>query len=96
MITPTQKEIVLSHLRPLKPLKIGIFGSYARGENKPNSDLDILVSLDYNQHISLLKLVSVEQDLSEALGINIDLITEKSLSPYIRPFVEKDIRYIFE
>ena len=44
--------------------------------------------------ISLLKLVSIEQDLSEALGIPIDLVTEKSLSPHVRPFVEKDLHYI--
>ena len=95
MITPNQKEILLSHLEKIKPLKVGIFGSYARGENRVDSDLDVLVQLDYSQQISLLKLVSVEQDLSEALGIPVDLVTEKSLSPYLRPYVEKDLVYIF-
>ncbi len=95
MITPSQKEILLSHLEKIKPLKVGIFGSYARGENRVDSDLDVLVQLDYSQQISLLKLVSVEQDLSEALGIPVDLVTEKSLSPYLRPYVEKDLVYIF-
>ena len=95
MITPNQKEILLSHLEKIKPLKVGIFGSYARGENRVDSDLDVLVQLDYSKQISLLKLVSVEQDLSEALGISVDLVTEKSLSPYLRPYVEKDLVYIF-
>jgi predicted nucleotidyltransferase len=95
MISQHQKEIILDHLKSLKPLKAGIFGSYSRGDNKKGSDLDILVFLDYANHrISLLDLVGVEQDLSEALGVKVDLVTEKSLSPHIRPFVEKDLMYI--
>lgn len=96
MITTAQKEILLDHLKEIKPLKVAIFGSYARGENKDSSDLDVLVHLDYSQKISLLKLVHVEQNISDALGINVDLVTEKSLSPYIRPYIEKDLVYIFE
>jgi uncharacterized protein len=96
MITVQQKEIILNHLKTLRPLKVGIFGSYARGENMQDSDLDILIHLDYPNQISLLKLVSVEQDLSEELGIPIDLVTEKSMSPYMRPYIEKDLNYIFE
>jgi uncharacterized protein len=96
MITSQQKEIVLETLRVLKPLKISVFGSYARGENSSNSDLDILISLDYANRISLLDLIGAEQDLSDALGIKVDLVTEKSLHPLIRPYVEKDCITIFE
>jgi uncharacterized protein len=96
MISQQQKEIVLNHLKTLKPIKAAIFGSYARGENKSDSDLDILVYLDYSNRISLLDLVGVEQDLSEALGIKVDLVTEKSMSPYILPYVRKDLCYILE
>lgn len=94
MISQRQKEILLEHLDSLKPLRIGIFGSYARGENKTDSDLDVLIDLDYSRQISLLDLVRVEEDLSDALGINVDLVTEKSLSPYLRPHIEKDVVYI--
>jgi hypothetical protein len=96
MITDQQREIVLKHLRPLHPLKIGIFGSYARGENSSQSDLDILVSLDYSKRISLLDLIGVEQDISDELGIEVDLVTEKSLNPLIRPYVEKDVNFIYQ
>ncbi len=96
MITEHQKKIVLEYLSPLRPFKVGIFGSYARGENKEDSDLDILIHLSYPNQISLLNLVRVEQDLSEALGIHIDLVTEKSMSPHVRPFIEKDLHYILE
>ncbi len=96
MITSQQKEIVLEALKVLKPLKVSIFGSYARGENSINSDLDILISLDYSNRISLLDLIGAEQDISDALGIKVDLVTEKSLHPLIRPYVEKDCITIFE
>ena len=96
MITSPQQEVVLSHLKALTPLRVAIFGSYARDENKSNSDLDILIHLDYSKHISLLDLAGVEQDLSDALGIKVDIVTDKSLSPYIRPYIEKDLRYILE
>lgn len=96
MISEIQKETLLKYLRPIKPLKIAIFGSYARGENKEGSDLDILVHLDYTYPVSLLKLVNIEQSISDALGVGVDIVTEKSLSPYLRPFIEKDLRYILE
>lgn len=94
MITSQQKDIIVNHLQRLKPLKIAVFGSYARGENKPDSDLDILVFLDYPNRISLLDIAGAELDLSEALGIKVDLVTEKSLSPLMRPYIEKDIQFI--
>jgi uncharacterized protein len=94
MISEFQKQIVLDRVKALHPLKVGIFGSYARGENSPNSDLDILVYLDYSKKISLLDLIGVEQEISDALGIKVDLVTEKSLHPLVRPYVEKDLNFI--
>lgn len=96
MINEIQKETLLKYLRPIKPLKVAVFGSYARGENKPDSDLDVLIHLDYSYPVSLLKLAGIEQDISDALGVAVDIVTERSLSPYIRPYVEKDLHYILE
>lgn len=96
MITDKQKEIVLKHIKTLHPKKVGIFGSYARGENTPESDLDILVYLDYSYRISLLDLIAVEQDISDSLGIEVDLVTAKSLHPLIHPQIEKEVNYILE
>ncbi|MCE2996923.1 MAG: nucleotidyltransferase family protein [Cyclobacteriaceae bacterium] len=96
MITHQQQAIILDLLKPLKPVKVGVFGSYARGENKEEIDLDILVHLSYPNTISLLKLAGVEQNLQDALGIPIDLVTDKSISPYMLPYIQKDLRYILE
>ena len=56
--------------------KIEIFGSYARGEQKETSDLDVIV--EFEKRKSLLELVGIEQELEDNLGIKIDLHTEKS------------------
>jgi predicted nucleotidyltransferase len=95
VIDTRQKNIVLQMIKPLKPLKVAVFGSYARGENKPGSDLDILLYLNYSYPVSLLDIAHVSQNLSEALGMSVDIVTEKSLSPLLRPHIEKDLIYIF-
>jgi len=92
MISTDQRRKILQILLPYKPKKLGVFGSYARGENNSKSDLDILV--EFGVRISLFDLVGLEQDLSENLGIKVDLVTERALSKYIRPYVEKDYQSI--
>ena len=66
------KNIILSHLKEYDPLKIGIFGSFARGDYKKGSDIDILV--EFKVSPSLLTLIKLENDLSEILGIKVDLV----------------------
>lgn len=92
MISQEQKEIIIQCLSPYKPKKLGVFGSYARGENSPTSDLDILV--EFGVRINLFDLIGLEQDLSDSLGFKVDLVTERALSPYVRPYVEKDYNSI--
>lgn len=94
MINEAQKEIVIHHLRPLRPYKIGIFGSYARNEEQPTSDLDILIYMNPDVRFSLLDLIGVEQQISDALGVKVDIVTERSLHPYMKLFVEKDVKII--
>jgi uncharacterized protein len=90
MITDSQKDIILKTLRPYEPKKVAVFGSFSRGENNSESDLDLLVELGIK--INLLDLIGIEQELSEALGIKVDLITEKSLDPLIKPYIENDLQ----
>lgn len=96
MINQRQQEILLEHIKSLKPVKVAIFGSYARGDNHEGSDLDILVHLNYSFPTSLLNIAHVSQNLSGALGIPVDIVTEKSISRHLRPHIEKDLIYIFE
>jgi uncharacterized protein len=61
---------------------VRVFGSVSRGESSDSSDLDLLV--DMSEGRSLLDLVALGDDLEEALGVAVDVVTEKSLSPYLR------------
>ncbi|MFO7575256.1 MAG: nucleotidyltransferase family protein [Bacteroidales bacterium] len=84
------KNIILSHLKGYDPVKIGIFGSFARGENKKESDLDILV--EFKKSPTLLTLIKLENDLTEILGIKVDLVTTGSLkNKRIKRSIKKDL-----
>jgi len=61
---------------------VGIFGSTARGEATESSDIDLIVKL--SKPMSLLSLVKLERNLSEALGKKVDLLTEGAISPYLK------------
>jgi uncharacterized protein len=68
--------------------EVRIFGSLARGEARPHSDIDILVKLDPGR--SLLDIVAIKQDLEDLLGCEVDVVTEASISPYIREEVLRE------
>ncbi len=61
---------------------IRVFGSCARGDNRPDSDLDLLIDLEEGR--SLLDLIAIQQDLEDLLGRKVDVVTEPELSPYFR------------
>ena len=91
------KEILRKHKKELKEKykvkSIAIFGSYARGEQKETSDIDILI--DYYEPISLLKLIELENYFSDLLGVKVDLITKNSIhNPYVKKSIEEDLIYI--
>lgn len=89
------KKSLVNSLLPYHPARIGVFGSYARGDQHTGSDLDILVS--FKNRISLLKLVQIQQEMSDLLGIEVDLITENSLkNPRLKKYIFKDLIPIFE
>lgn len=95
MISQKVKEKVLNSLIPLEPKKIGIFGSYARGENLEESDLDILVS--FKKSIGLLKFVQIQQKLSDDLGIKVDLVSENGLrNPRLKEYIFQDLINIYD
>jgi predicted nucleotidyltransferase len=87
-------ERVISILERHGVKKIAIFGSYARDEANPESDVDILV--EFCNRKSLLDLVGIEQELADALGLNVDLLTEKSISPYLIDRIKREMKVIYE
>jgi hypothetical protein len=80
-LTKEIEEKVISFLKNCGAKKISIFGSYVKGEATSESDLYIIVEFD--EKISLLDIVGFEFKLTEQLGIKVEILTEKAISPYI-------------
>lgn len=71
-----------------------IFGSYARGEADNQSDIDILVDLDYTQRIGL-EFVQMQIDLENILNAKVDLVSSNGLSKYFQPIVDREKQLIY-
>lgn len=72
--------------------ELGIFGSYVRGEQQPNSDLDILI--DFDEYPSLLEFIGLEQALSEQLELPVDLVMKSDLKPRLRQRILQEVVYL--
>lgn len=82
------KKQVLPILKQAGVTKSSIFGSYVRGEQTKNSDIDILVELPKGS--SLLDLIGLELELKKAVGKKVDLLTYNSIHPLLKAYVKKD------
>jgi predicted nucleotidyltransferase len=89
----TIRDRAIEILVPQGVNRIALFGSRARGDHRPGSDLDLLVRFERTP--SLLRLAELEEELEDALGVPVDLVTERSLSPYIRDEVLREARVIY-
>ena len=85
-----QKKEILS--RKYGIAEIGVFGSYVRGEEKKNSDLDLLVRL--NKRMGLLAFIDIENYLSGLLGVKVDLVMKEVLKPGIGERILNEVVYI--
>jgi uncharacterized protein len=88
---------VMAELRRLQPQlrqrypirEMGVFGSWVRGTQKQDSDLDVLVEL--GDAVGLMELVGLKQDLSDAIGIEVDLVTKDALKQRIGPRILAEV-----
>lgn len=88
-------QIVKDYFSGQPVIKAYLFGSYSRNEADRNSDIDILVDLDYSKHIGL-GFVQMQTDLQQKLKKKIDLVSSKAVSKHLQPFIEKDKVLIYE
>jgi predicted nucleotidyltransferase len=85
-------ERALPILRQYGVRRAGVFGSYARDQAEPESDLDLLVELPLGS--SLLDLVGLEQELTDELGLRVEATTYRALHPLLRERVLADEKTI--
>ena len=95
MSTEAMTQIIAEYFKTQPVLKAWLFGSFARGEETPDSDVDILVVLDYSQPVGL-KFFGMYEDLKELLGRPVDLVVDRSLAPFARESVDRDKMLIYE
>ena len=95
MLNRKYRKAIADYFKTQPVLKAWIFGSCARDEETPQSDVDILVVLDPSQSVGM-KFFGMYEDLKELLGRKVDLVTDSSLAPFARESVDRDKKLIYE
>ncbi len=100
MIKPMSTDVMIQkiaeYFKTQPVLKAWLFGSYSRGEERPDSDVDILFVPDMSQKFSLFTLGGMYMDLKDILNREVDLIPENSLLPFAKHSAERDKKLIYE
>jgi uncharacterized protein len=95
----TDKEILSfltrskPELRRYKVKRLGLFGSYARGEQREDSDIDLVVEYEEGGK-SLANFLGLVDFLEEAFRQDVELVTVESISKHIKPYIEKEAKYV--
>ena len=95
-------DAVLKKLKSCMPVltgkynvkRVGVFGSYVRNEQKENSDLDILVDFEPEAKFGLIRFIEMENYLSDATGLKVDLVMKDGLKPRIGKKILDEVKYL--
>lgn len=94
-LSPSEMAIIRDYFQDKPVLRVFLFGSFSREDAIENSDIDILVELDYSKHIGL-DFVNMKLDLEDMLHKNVDLVSSNSISKHMLPFIDSDKKLIYE
>jgi len=78
------REHIAELSRKYRILSLELFGSYVRGEQKRSSDIDILVEFSQGRSPTLFSFIALEQELTDLLGVKVDLVEKRTLKPGLR------------
>ena len=79
-----------SELRAAGIIRLSLFGSTARGDDRSDSDIDLLAAFDDTRRISILDVVGMEEQISRMLGGTVELVEEGTLKPRVQKHVEAE------
>lgn len=96
MSIESMKQTLAEYFKTQPVLKAWLFGSFARGEENPESDVDILVEYDKDARISLLTISHMMGELEKSTGRRVDLIEEGCLLPFAVESTNRDKQLIYE
>src|SRR2546423_876259 len=92
------KEKIVPVLSPYGVKRIALFGSVARGEETPESDVDLLITLKPREQRPPLGLrwFGLERELGQILGREVEMVNESALKPRVRPYIERDLVILYD
>ncbi len=96
MSTAEISKVIADYFATQPVVRAWLFGSYARGEQREDSDIDIMLVLDKEAHVGLFRLRSMRLKLQDLLNKPVDLVTEKGLLPFARKSAENDRILLYE
>ena len=96
MSTQTMTQQIAEYFKTQPVLKAWLFGSFARGEEREDSDVDILVKFDRTLPIGLFAYVRMNRELEEKLGRKVDLVEEGTLRPAAQMTANRDLKVVYE
>lgn len=95
------KTEILQTLKALKPqyqkdgmILVGLFGSFSRGEEQSDSDIDIVYEIEKDQKFSMFKYLKYLGDLEKSLDHKVDLVRAETIKADLKPYIFKDIIYV--
>ena len=89
-------QLIADYFKTQPVLKAWLFGSFSRGEEREDSDVDLLILPDKSQHFSLFTLSAMYEDLKNLIGRDVDLVTEGGLMDFARESADRDKLLIYE
>ena len=95
MDTQQMIQQIAEYFKTQPVLKAWLFGSYSRGEQRPDSDVDILVQYDREQPIGLLRISKMQLMLEHLLGKDVDLVDQETLFPWVEDNVNQEKELIY-
>ena len=96
MGTQAMTQIIANYFKTQPVVRVWMFGSYARGEENTQSDVDLLIQFDHSTPIGLFSYARMHRELEERLGRKVDLVEEGTLRPAIAAAAAKDLKMIYE
>jgi predicted nucleotidyltransferase len=94
MLEDSKIETIRAYFRTKPVLRAYLFGSYVRGQADEDSDIDILVDLDYSEKIGL-QFIQMKLDLEKLLNSKVDLVSSAGFSKYIKPYIDGEKLVIY-
>ena len=96
MSYPQIAQQIVDYFKTQPVVKVWIFGSFARGEENADSDVDLLIQFDHSTPIGLFSYARMHRELEELLGRKVDLVEEGTLRPAAAAAAQKDMKIIYE